>query len=80
MNVETFVYAFILGLVIWLFARRFGLRPSPWREALAGVVLYVALSLSLMAAGDGSAVSVTIAVIGSALLVGAWKRFAHRSA
>jgi hypothetical protein len=77
-NVETFVYAFILGLVIWLFARRFGLRPSPWREALAGVVLYVALSLSLMAAGVGSAVSVTIAVIGSALLVGAWKRFAHR--
>jgi hypothetical protein len=79
-NVETFVYAFMLGLVIWLFARRFGLRPGPWREALAGVVLYVALSLSLMAAGVGSAVSVTIAVIGSALLVGAWKRFAHRTA
>ena len=80
MNVETFVYAFIFGLVIWLFARRFGLRPSPWREAIAGVLLYVALSLGLMAFGLGVTESVTIAVIGSALLVGAWKRFAHRTA
>ncbi|HYV23542.1 MAG TPA: hypothetical protein VEN31_12910 [Candidatus Bathyarchaeia archaeon] len=80
MNVETFVYAFIFGAVIWLFARRFGVKPSPWREALAGVLLYVALSLGLMASGVGVTESVTIAVIGSGLLVWGWKRFVHRTA
>src|SRR6266513_598853 len=79
-NVETFVYAFIFGAVIWLFARRFGVKPSPWREALAGVLLYVALSLGLMASGVGVTESVTIAVIGSGLLVWGWKRFVHRTA
>jgi multisubunit Na+/H+ antiporter MnhE subunit len=79
-NVETLIYGLIFGLVIGLVAWRLGIRRSPWREALAGVVLYVALSLSLMAAGVGSTESITIAVIGSALLVGAWKRFAHRTA
>jgi hypothetical protein len=76
-NVETAIYGLIFGLVIWVVARRLGVRPSPWREALAGTLLYVAISLPLLAAGVGTE-SVTIAVIGSALLVGAWKRFAHR--
>jgi hypothetical protein len=43
-------------------------------------VLYVALSLSLIAAGVAKTESITIAGIGSALLVGAWRRFAHRTA
>jgi hypothetical protein len=38
------------------------------------------LSLSLLAAGVGATDSITIAVIGSALLVSAWRRFAHRPA
>ena len=78
MNIETAIYGLIFGLVIGLVARRFGVRRSPWREALAGMLLYVALSLSLMASGVGSTESITIAVIGSALLISAWKRLAHR--
>ena len=80
MNIESAIYGLILGLVIWLVAWRFGVRPYPWRDALAGVVLYVALSLSLMTAGVAKTESITIAGIGSALLVGAWRRFAHRTA
>jgi uncharacterized membrane protein len=76
-NVETAISGLIFGLVIWFVAWRLGVRPSPWREAIAGTLLYVAISLPLLAAGVGTE-SVTIAVIGSALLVGAWKRFAHR--
>jgi uncharacterized membrane protein len=79
-NVETAIYGFILGLVILLVAWRLGVRPGAWREAIAGVLLYVALSLSLIAAGVGATESITIAVIGSALLVGAWKRFVRRAA
>jgi hypothetical protein len=79
-NVETVVYGFIVVLVIWLLAWRLGPRPFPWGEALAGVLLYVAFSLSLIAAGVGATESITIAVIGSALLVAAWRRFAHRTA
>jgi uncharacterized membrane protein len=77
LNIETAIYALIFGLVIWLVAWRLGVRPSPWREALAGTLLYVAISLPLLAARVGTE-SITIAVIGSALLIGAWKRFAHR--
>ena len=77
MNVETAIYALMFGLVIGLVAWRLGVRPSPWREGLAATLLYVAISLPLLAAGVGTE-SVTIAVIGSVLLVGAWKRFAHR--
>jgi hypothetical protein len=76
-NVETFAYALIFGLVIWFVAWRLGLRPRLWREALAGILLYVAISLPLLAAGVGTE-SITIAVIASALLIGAWKRFANR--
>jgi len=80
MNIESAIYGLILGLVIWFVAWRFGARDYPWRHALAGVVLYVALSLSLIAAGVAKTESITIAGIGSALLVGAWRRFAHRTA
>jgi NhaP-type Na+/H+ or K+/H+ antiporter len=76
-NIETAIYGLIFGLVIGLVAWRFGVRPSPWREALAGILLYVAISLPLLAAGVGTE-SVTIALIASVLLIGAWKRFAHR--
>jgi hypothetical protein len=79
-NVETLAYTFILVLVIWLVAWRLGARPRAWREAFAGVLLYVGLSLGLMASGVGATESITIAVIGSALLVGGWKRFVHRTA
>jgi len=77
-NIETAIYGLIVGLAIGLVAWRLGPRPYPWREALASVLLYVALSLGLMASGLGSTESITIAVIGSALLVAAWKRFAQR--
>ena len=77
MNVETIVYTLILVLAVWLVAWRLGARPGPWRETVAGTLLYVALSLSLMATGVGSTESITIAVIGAALLIAAWKRFAH---
>jgi len=76
-NVETAIYGLIFGLVIWFVAWRLGVRPSPWREAIAGTLLYVAISLPLLAAGVGTE-SITIAVIASALLIVAWKRFAHR--
>jgi hypothetical protein len=76
-NVETAIYGLIFGLAIWLVAWRLGVRPSPWREALAGILLYVAISLPLLAGGVGTE-SITIAVIGSALFIGAWKRLAHR--
>jgi uncharacterized membrane protein len=76
-NVETAISGLIFGLVIWLVAWRLGVRPSPWRDAIAGTLIYVAISLPLLAAGVGTE-SITIAVIGSALLIGAWKRFAHR--
>jgi hypothetical protein len=79
-NVETAIYGLILALAIGLVAWRLGPRPYPWREALAGVLLYVGLSLGLMASGVGATESITIAVIGSALLVGGWKRFVHRTA
>jgi len=79
-NIESVIYGLILGLVIWFVAWRFGDRPYPWRHALAGVALYVALSLSLIAAGVARTESITIAGIGSVLLVGAWRRFAHRTA
>jgi len=79
-NVESAIYGLILGLAIGFVLWRLGPRPYPWREALASVLLYVGLSLGLMAAGVGATESITIAVIGSALLVGAWKRFAHRTA
>ena len=80
MNVESAIYGLILGLAIGFVLWRLGARPYPWREALASVLLYVGLSLGLMAAGVGATESITIAVIGSALLVGGWKRFAHRTA
>lgn len=81
MNIESAIYGLILGLVILFLAWRFGVRrPYPWRHALAGVALYVALSLSLLAAGVARTESITIAGIGSVLLVGAWRRFAHRTA
>jgi len=79
-NVESAIYGLILGLAIGFVLWRLGPRPYPWREALASVLLYVGLSLGLMAAGVGATESITIAVIGSALLVGGWKRFAHRTA
>ena len=80
MNVESAIYGLILALAIGFVLWRLGPRPYPWREALASVLLYVGLSLGLMAAGVGVTESITIAVIGSALLVGGWKRFAHRTA
>ena len=80
MNVESAIYGLILGFAIGFVLWRLGPRPYPWREALASVLLYVGLSLGLMAAGVGATESITIAVIGSALLVGGWKRFAHRTA
>ena len=80
MNVETFIYAAIFGAVIWLVAWRLGVRPRPWGEALASVLLYIAFSLGLKAAGLFNTESITIAFIASMLLVGAWKRFAHRPA
>ena len=78
MNAESLVYGLIVGLAIGFVAWRLGPRPYPWRDALASVLLYMALSLGLMASGVGSTESITIAVIGSALLVAAWKRFAQR--
>ena len=80
MNVESAIYGLILALVIGFVLWRLGPRPYPWRETLGSVLLYVGLSLGLMAAGVGATESITIAVIGSALLVGGWKRFAHRTA
>ena len=80
MNVESAIYGLILALAIGFVLWRLGPRPYPWREALASVLLYVGLSLGLIAAGVGATESITIAVIGSALLVGGWKRFAHRTA
>lgn len=80
MNVETAIYGLILALAIGLVMWRLGPRPYPWREAFAGVLLYVGLSLGLMASGVGATESITIAVIGSALLAGGWERFAHRTA
>jgi len=77
-NAESLVYGLIVGLAIGFVAWRLGPRPYPWRDALASVLLYMALSLGLMASGVGSTESITIAVIGSALLVAAWKRFAQR--
>jgi hypothetical protein len=79
-NVESAIYGLIVGLAIGLVAWRIGPRPYPWREAIAGVLLYVALSLGLIASGVGATESITIAVIGSALVVGGWKRLAHRTA
>ena len=77
MNIETAIYGLIFGLLIWFVAWQLGARPSPWREGLAATLLYVAISVPLLAAGVGTE-SVTIAVIGSVLLIGAFKRFAHR--
>jgi len=79
-NVETAIYGLILALAIGLVMWRLGPRPYPWREAFAGVLLYVGLSLGLIASGVGATESITIAVIGSALLAGGWERFAHRTA
>ena len=75
MNIETAISGLIFGLVIWLVVWRLGVRRSPWREVLAGTLLYVAISLPLLAAGVGTE-SIAIAVIVSALLLGAWERFA----
>ena len=80
MNVENAVYGLIVGLAIGFVAWRLGPRPYPWREAIAGVLLYVALSLGLIASGVAPTESITIAAIGSALLVGGWERFARRTA
>ena len=52
MNVESAIYGLILGLAIGFVLWRLGPRPYPWREALASVLLYVGLSLGLMAAGE----------------------------
>jgi hypothetical protein len=77
-NVESAVYGLIVGLAIGLVAWRLGPRPYPRREAIASVLLYIALSLGLIASGVAPTESITIAVIGSALLVASWKRFAPR--
>jgi uncharacterized membrane protein len=77
-NVETIVYTLILVLAILLVAWRLGARPGLWRETVLATLLYVAVSLSLMAVGVGSTESITIAVIGPALLIAAWKRLARR--
>jgi 4-amino-4-deoxy-L-arabinose transferase-like glycosyltransferase len=79
-NVETIIYGAIVGALIWLVAWRLGVRPRPWREALASVLLYIAFSLGLKASGLFSTDSITIAFIASMLLVAGWKRFAHMPA
>jgi hypothetical protein len=79
-NVESAIYGLIVGLAIGLVAWRIGPRPYLWREAIASVLLYIALSLGLIASGVAPTESITIAVIGSALLVGGWRRFARRTA
>ena len=78
-NVETFVYAFIFGAVIWLFARRFGVKPSPWREAFAGVLLYVGIWLALKAFGFGGTETITVAFLAAVALVWAWNRLSRRT-
>ena len=80
MNLENALLGLVFGVTLCLVAWRLGVRRRPWREAFAATLVYVALSLSLLAAGVGATESITIAVIGSALLVSAWRRFAHRPA
>lgn len=80
MNIENAIYGLIVGLAIVLVAWRLGGRPRPWRGVIVGVLLYVASSLGLIAAGVGATESTTIAVIASALLVDGWGRLAHRTA
>lgn len=79
MNLETFIFGLVFGSVIWLIAWRLGMRPRPWREAVATTLLYVALWLALKLSGVvGGTDSITIAFVAATVLVGAWNRFAHR--
>ena len=80
MGIETFLLGLVFGGVISLVMWRLGVKPTPWREGLASVLLYIAFMLGLRAAGIGGTESVTIAFIAAMILVGAWKRFAHRPA
>jgi hypothetical protein len=80
MDLESVVLGVIFAIVIWFVMWRLGVRPRPWRETLASVLLYVALSLALKAFGLWGTESITIAFIASMLLVGAWKRIVHQPA
>lgn len=78
MNVEGIVLGLVLGLGIWFVAWRLGVKPRPWREAIAWLLLFLALTLAIKASGIGGTESTTIAFLAASLLSGAWNRFAHR--
>jgi hypothetical protein len=78
-TVENIILGLVVGLGIWFVAWRLGVRPRPWREYVAWVLLYAALTLAIKASGVvGGTESITIAFLAATLLVGAWNRFAHR--
>jgi uncharacterized membrane protein len=80
-TVEIIVLGLVVGLGMWFVAWRLGVKPRPWRESVAWVLLYAALTLAIKASGVvGGTESITIAFLGASLLVGAWNRFAHRRA
>jgi hypothetical protein len=78
-TVENIVLGLVIGLGICFVAWRLGVKPRPWREYVAWVLLYVALTLAIKASGIvGGTERITIAFLAATLLVGAWNRFAHR--
>lgn len=80
MNVESFVYGLLVAIAIVFVMWRMGVPLTPWRQALVGVLLGIALWLVLRVAGVDDVLAIPIGFLGGSLVVRMWRRFVRRPA
>jgi multisubunit Na+/H+ antiporter MnhE subunit len=79
-TLEGLLLGLVLGALVALVLRLYGVRPAPWGEAVASVVLAVLIWLALKASNVDSSTSVVVAFVVAAILVAFWRRFGRRPA
>ena len=82
MTLEGLLLGLVLGALVALVLRLYGVRPAPWGEAVTSVVLAVLIWLALKASNVDSSTSVVVAFVVAfvvaAILVALWRRFGRR--
>jgi len=77
-TLEGLLLGLVLGALVALVLRLYGVRPAPWGEAVTSVVLAVLIWLALKASNVDSSTSVVVAFVVAAILVALWRRFGRR--